>query len=46
MFSYFLFNVIGQNSASTGLNGNLVVKRDENWLKNKRKYFARMNGNL
>jgi hypothetical protein len=46
MFSYFLFNVIGQNSTSIVLIENLVVKRDKNWLKNEREKAARMNGNL
>lgn len=46
MFSYFLFNVIGQNSTSIVLIENLVVKRDKNWLKNGREKAARMNGNL
>ncbi|MCM4151700.1 hypothetical protein DHD05_08865 [Arenibacter sp. N53] len=46
MFSYFLFNVIGQNSASLALNENLVVKRDKNWLNNEWKNFVRVNGYL
>ena len=46
MFSYFLFNVIGQNSASLALNENLVVERDKNWLKNEGKNVVRVNGYL
>ena len=46
MFSYLLFNVMGQNSTSHALNGNLVVKREKKWLKNGRDIFVRINGNL